>query len=217
MKKNVHFEIIQVGKPYFRTPVFSEEMEYLELNPYWNVPYSIATNEYLPKLKSNPGILNAQNIQVLAEGRVINASSVPWNSYSKGKFPVRLRQAPGKGNALGRVKFMFPNKFNVYIHDTPSKANFKKASRYFSHGCLRLRDPLTMAEKILGAQGWTRAKIDSVIRSGKRTVVKLNQKIPVHVTYLTSWVNRDLSVNFRRDIYGRDKILDLAMQKASAN
>ena len=213
-EKNLHFEIIQVGKPYFRTPVFNEVMEYVELNPYWNVPYSIATKEYLPKLKSNPGALNRENIRVLLNGKTVSASAVPWNSYSRRNFPFRLRQQPGPKNALGRVKFMFPNKFNVYIHDTPSKSKFKKASRYFSHGCLRLRDPLTMAEKILGAQGWSREKIDSVVRSGRRTVVKLKEKIPVHVTYLTAWVNKDGSVNFRSDIYGRDKILDQAMKKA---
>ncbi len=215
-EKNLHFELIQVGKPYHRTPVFSDEMEYIEINPYWNVPYSIATKEYLPKLKSNPGVLVAQNIQVLANGRIISPFSVPWQSYSRGHFPVRLRQNSGRKNALGRVKFMFPNKFNVYVHDTPSKSNFNKASRYFSHGCLRLRDPLTLAEKILGEQGWSREKIEATVRSGKRTIVKLKEKIPVHVTYLTAWVNKNGSVHFRRDIYGRDKILDGALKKASA-
>ena len=215
-EKNLHFELIQVGHPYHRTPVFSDVMEYIEINPFWNVPYSIATKEYLPKLKSNPGILVAQNIQVLANGKIVSPFSTPWHSFSRGHFPVRLRQNSGPKNALGRVKFMFPNKFNVYIHDTPSKSKFNKASRYFSHGCLRLRDPLTLAEKILGEQGWSRKKIEATVRSGKRTVVKLKQKIPVHVTYLTAWVNKDNSVHFRQDIYGRDKILDAALQKASA-
>lgn len=215
-EKTLHAELIQVGQPYHRTPVFSDVMDYVELNPFWNVPYSIATKEYLPKLKSNPGLLNSQNIRVLKGGKIISTFSVPWTSYSRRHFPVRLRQDSGPRNALGRVKFMFPNKFNVYIHDTPSKSKFNKASRYFSHGCLRLKDPLTMAEQILGAQGWSRKKIDGVVRSGKRTVVKLKEKIPVHITYLTSWVNKDGSVHFRRDIYGRDKILDLAMKKATA-
>ncbi len=215
-EKNLHFEIIQVGKSYHRTPVFTEMMEYIEFNPYWNVPYSIATKEYLPKLKTDPGLLDKQNIRVLANGNVISPYSVPWNDYSRRHFPVRLRQDSGSKNALGRVKFMFPNRFNVYIHDTPSKSNFNKTSRYFSHGCLRLRNPLTMAEKILRAQGWSRKKIDAVVASGKRTIVKLKKKIPVYVTYLTAWVNKDGSVNFRRDIYGRDKILDKALKKASA-
>lgn len=213
--KTVHAELIQVGKPYHRTPVFKDEMEYVELNPYWNVPYSIATKEYLPKLKSNPGVLVRQNIKVLAGGKIVSPYSVPWNSYSRRNFPVRLRQDSGKKNALGRVKFMFPNKFNVYIHDTPAKSKFNKSSRYFSHGCLRLRDPLTMAEQILKPLGWNRKKIDKIVASGKRTIVKLKQKIPVHVTYLTSWVNKDGSVQFRRDVYGRDTILSNALGLSS--
>jgi len=216
-EKNLHFELIQVGLPYHRTPVFSDVMEYIEINPYWNVPFSIATKEYLPKLKANAGALVSQNIQVLANGKVVSPFSIPWHSYSRGHFPVRLRQDSGRRNALGRIKFMFPNKFNVYIHDTPSKSKFEKSSRYFSHGCLRLRDPLTMAEKILGEQGWSREKIEAVVRSGKRTIVKLKEKIPVHVTYLTAWVNKDRSIHFRQDIYGRDKILAAALQKASTN
>jgi len=211
--KTIHAELIQVGQPYHRTPVFSDTIEYLELNPYWNVPSSIAINEYLPKLKRDPGYLQRANLQVLRGGKVISPFSVPWNSYGKGRFPVRLRQPPGPKNALGRIKFMFPNKYNVYIHDTPSKSKFTRAARYFSHGCLRLRDPLKMAEMILGPEGWSRAKIDSVIRKGKRRVVKLKQQIPVHVVYITSWVNKDGSVNFRKDVYGRDKILAKALSK----
>ena len=214
--KTIHAEIIQVGKPYHRTPVFSDTMEYLELNPYWNVPSSIAVNEYLPKLRNDPGYLHRANLQVLRGGKVISTWSVPWSSYGKGRFPVRLRQPPGAKNALGRVKFMFPNQYNVYIHDTPSKSKFNRASRYFSHGCLRLRDPLKMAEMILGPQGWTRAKIDNVVKSGKRRVVKLDTQIPVHVVYLTSWVNKDGSVHFRKDVYGRDKILAKALEKIRA-
>ena len=211
--KTIHAEVIQVGKPYHRTPVFADEMEYIEISPYWNVPPSIAVNEYLPKLRQNPGILAAQNIAVLTGNGAVSAHAVNWSSYGKGNFPFRLRQEPGPGNALGRVKFMFPNQFNVYLHDTPSKSKFDAASRYFSHGCLRLRDPLTMAEKILGPEGWSRARIDQVVASGKRTVVTLKNKIPVYVVYLTSWVNKDGSVHFRPDVYGRDKILSAALSK----
>ncbi|MGI9367127.1 MAG: L,D-transpeptidase family protein [Rhizobiaceae bacterium] len=207
----LHAELVQVGLPYHRTPVFSDQMSYLEFNPYWNVPYSIATKEYLPKLKRNPYALQSQNIRVLSNGKSINPGSVPWGSYSRGNFPFRLRQDPGQKNALGRVKFMFPNKFNVYIHDTPSKSKFAKDSRYFSHGCVRLRSPMDLAEKILGMQGVSRTKIDNIVASKKRTVVKLKEKLPVHITYLTAWVNKDGSVHYRRDIYGRDKILAKAL------
>ncbi len=216
-EKTVHAELIQVGLPYHRTPVFHDEMEYVEINPYWNVPYSIAVNEYLPKLRSDPGILTKQNIKVLAGEQIVNASAVPWTSYSKENFPVRLRQDAGEGNALGRVKFMFPNEFNVYIHDTPSKSKFSASSRYFSHGCLRLRDPLKLAELLLGEQGWSRAKIDATVASGKRTVVPLKTRLPVHVTYLTAWVNKDGSVHFREDVYGRDPVLAAAMDSISGS
>lgn len=211
--KTIHAEIIQVGLPYHRTPVFTDDMEYVEINPYWNVPSSIAVNEYLPKLRKNPGVLAAQKISLIANGNTISARAVNWSNYGKGNFPFRLRQEPGPGNALGRIKFMFPNQFNVYMHDTPAKSKFEASQRYFSHGCLRLRDPLKMAEVLLGDQGWDRAKIDATIASGKRTIVKLNQKIPVHVVYLTSWVNKDGSVYFRQDVYGRDQILADALAK----
>jgi murein L,D-transpeptidase YcbB/YkuD len=190
-------------------------MEYIEINPYWNVPKSIAVNELLPKLRRNANALTSQGFEVLRGGSVIPASSVPWSNYSKASFPVRLRQKPGTKNALGRVKFMFPNSFNVYIHDTPSKSKFDRSSRYFSHGCLRLRNPFDMAEVLLKSQGWSRAKIDAVKDSKKRTVVKLDQKIPVHIAYMTSWVNKDGSVHFRRDVYGRDKILGKALGNVS--
>lgn len=213
-EKTIHAELIQVGLPYHRTPVFTDEMEYIEMNPYWNVPKSIAVNELLPKLQQNANALGSQNFEVLSGGNVIPAHSVPWYSYSKGNFPVRLRQKPGTKNALGRIKFMFPNNFNVYIHDTPSKSKFSKASRFFSHGCLRLKDPLKMAEVLLGPQGWSRAKIDRTIAAKKRKVVKLDAKIPVHIAYMTAWVNKDGSIHFRRDVYGRDKILAKALKRA---
>lgn len=211
--KTIHAEVIQVGQPFHRTPVFSDEMERVELNPYWNVPVSIAVNEYLPKLKANPGYLNKIGLQVLRAGAPVSPFSVPWASYGRGRFPVRLRQTPGPKNALGRVKFMFPNKYNIYMHDTPAKHRFNSASRFFSHGCLRLRDPLKMAEFILGAQGYDRKRIDKIIATKKHTVINLKEKIPVHVVYLTAWVNKDGSVNFRKDVYGRDKILIKALTK----
>ena len=199
-EKTIHAAIVQVGLPFHRTPVFTEQMEYLDFNPFWNVPYSIATKEYLPKLKRNPYALSAQNIRVLQNGRSVNPGSIPWSSYSRSRFPVRLRQDPGPKNALGRVKFMFPNKFNIYIHDTPSKSKFQRSSRYFSHGCIRVNDPFLLAEKILSLQGVSRTKINRIVNSGKKTIVSLKKKIPVHVAYLTAWVNKDGSVHYRKDV-----------------
>ncbi len=212
--KTLHAEVIQVGQPYHRTPEFTDQMEYIEFNPYWGVPPSIAVNEYLPKLRANPGVLAAQNISVFSGGKKVSSGAVNWSAYGKGNFPFTLRQEPGKDNALGRVKFMFPNDFNVYMHDTPSKAKFEAASRYFSHGCLRLKDPLKMAEVLLAEEGWDRARIDAVVASGKNTIVKLKTKIPVYIAYLTAFANKDGTVQFREDVYGRDKILAEALAKA---
>jgi murein L,D-transpeptidase YcbB/YkuD len=213
-EKTIHAELIQVGQPYHRTPEFTDEMEYVEFNPYWGVPSSIAVNEYLPKLRKNPGVLAAQNIAVFSGGKKVSSGSINWSAYGKGNFPFSLRQEPGKDNALGRVKFMFPNDFNVYMHDTPSKSKFESASRYFSHGCLRLKDPLRMAEVLLEQEGWDRKRIDAVVASGKNTIVKLKQKIPVYIVYLTAFANKDGTVQFREDVYGRDKILAEALAEA---
>jgi len=214
-EKTVHAAVVQVGKPYHRTPVFSDEMEYLDFHPYWNVPFSIATNEYLPKLRRNPYALQSQSIRVLVDGNVVDPGGLPWHSYSRSHFPVRLRQDPGPKNALGRVKFMFPNRFNIYIHDTPAQSNFERASRYFSHGCIRVEDPFALAEVILGLQGISRAEIDGIVAGGQRKIVRLETPIPVHVVYLTAWVNKDGSVHYRRDVYGRDEILAHALATGS--
>jgi murein L,D-transpeptidase YcbB/YkuD len=209
----LHAEVIQVGQPFHRTPVFTEKMEWIEFNPYWSVPPSIAVNEYLPKLKNGSGILGAQNIRVFAGAGEVSAASVDWASLGKGRFPYTLRQDPGEGNALGRVKFVFPNSYNVYMHDTPSKSKFEAAQRYFSHGCLRLRNPLKLAEIILQSEGWTRARIDAAVATGKNTVVKLKTQIPVYVVYLTAFANKDGSIHFREDVYGNDKILAAALAR----
>ncbi|MTI00340.1 peptidoglycan-binding protein [Roseibium sp. RKSG952] len=209
-----HTAPVVVGKPYHATPVFSNEMSYVEVNPYWNVPRSIATNEYLPSLQRNPSSLSGKGIRVFQNGAEIAPAQVAWNSYSKSNFPFRLRQDPGNGNALGRIKFMFPNKFNIYIHDTPAKSLFNRAQRDFSHGCIRVSDPFALGDVLLASQGYDRAKLESLRDSGQRHVITLDQKIPVHLTYLTAWMNKDGSTHFREDIYGRDEVLQNALAKA---
>jgi len=204
--KTVHTARLVIGKTYHKTPVFTDSMTYLVINPYWNVPSSIANNEYLPKLKQDAGYLQRQGIRVLnASGSEVNPFSVNWGGMSR--VPFRLRQDTGDKNALGRIKFMFPNKYNVYIHDTPSKSLFEKDLRVFSHGCMRVENPPQLAEVILKNQGWTLAKINTQIASGDRRIVKLDRKVPVYVTYITAFANKDGSVNFRRDVYGRDETL----------
>jgi murein L,D-transpeptidase YcbB/YkuD len=206
-EKTIHTARVVVGKTYHKTPVFTENMTYLVMNPYWNVPSSIANKEYLPKLKQDAGYLQRQGIRVLdSAGKEVNPYSVNWNSMSR--VPFRLRQDTGDKNALGRIKFMFPNKYNVYIHDTPAKSLFEKDLRVYSHGCIRVQDPLTLAEVILKEEGWSRGRIDQQIASGERRIVQLKRKIPVYVTYITAFANKDGTVNFRRDVYNRDDLLE---------
>jgi murein L,D-transpeptidase YcbB/YkuD len=207
--KTIHTAKLVVGKPYSRTPVFSEKMKYIVINPYWNVPSGIANKEYLPKLKKDPGYLKRQNIRIFSgagdNAAEVNPYNVNWSSMNR--MPYSLRQDSGPKNALGRVKFMFPNRFNVYLHDTPQKSLFEKDLRVFSHGCMRVQDPLDLAALLLADQGWDRSRIDVAVAAGKQRVVNLTNPLPVHVTYLTAWVNKDGSVNFRRDVYNRDKQL----------
>ncbi|MEJ8476069.1 L,D-transpeptidase family protein [Roseibium algae] len=212
--KTWHTAKVVVGKPYHATPVFSDEMTYIEINPYWNVPYSIATKEYLPKLRKNPNALSGKGIRVFSGEQEVTPTQVAWNSYSGGKFPFKLRQDPGPKNALGRIKFMFPNSFNIYIHDTPSKTLFTQAQRDFSHGCIRVADPFALGDVLLTDQGYDRAKLEALRDAGARKVVKLATPIPVHLTYLTAWMNKDGSTNFRSDIYDRDKVLLKALAQA---
>lgn len=211
--KTIHTARVVVGKPFTRTPVFSEKMRYIVLNPYWNVTPNIANSEYLPKLKRDPGVLKRQNIHIFAgagdNAREVDPFSVNWNALSR--MPYALRQDSGSKNALGKVKFMFPNRFNVYLHDTPSKSLFKRDLRIFSHGCVRVENPLDLATLLLEGQGWTRARIDAEIAKGGQRIINLKAPFPVHVTYLTSWMNKDGSVHFRRDVYKRDQQLAAAL------
>ncbi|WP_428687247.1 L,D-transpeptidase family protein [Roseibium sp.] len=212
--KTIHTARVVVGKPYHATPVFSDELEYVEINPYWNVPYSIATKEYLPKLKRNPSALSGKNFRVFQNDREVAATQVAWNNYSGGHFPFRLRQDPGDDNALGRIKFMFPNSFNIYIHDTPSKSLFTRSERAFSHGCIRVSNPFALADVLLEHVNATPGHWEKIRDSRERTIVKPKTRIRVHLTYLTAWMNKDGSTHFRNDIYGRDKVLLEALRTA---
>ncbi len=218
-EKTIHTAPVVVGKPFFSTPVFTKNMTYMVMNPYWNVPSSIARNELIPKLLNDSGALLRQNIRILKgwgdKAPEVNPYDVNWSTISKRNFPYRLRQDAGGNNALGRIKFMFPNKFNVYIHDTPAKSLFSKISRVFSHGCIRVKNPLDLAEVLLREKGsgWNKKRIKKAIATGKRRVVRI-KSIPVHITYLTAWVNKDMTVHFRNDVYGRDKKLDVALRRS---
>lgn len=219
-EKTIHTAPLVVGKPYHATPVFTKKMTHMVMNPYWNVPSSITRNEYLPKLKRDPGAMQRQNIRIIRgwgdNAPIVDPYSIDWSKISKRNFPFRLRQDPGRKNALGKIKFMFPNKFNVYIHDTPSKSLFSRTSRFFSHGCMRVKDPSQLAEVLLNerSSGWNPKRISDVLGKGKKRVVRL-KSFPVHVTYLTAWVNKNGQLHFRKDIYGRDKVLDRALKQSA--
>jgi murein L,D-transpeptidase YcbB/YkuD len=200
---------VVVGRPYRRTPVFSDTIRYLVLNPSWEVPSTIATQDKLPIIKQNPNYLADQGYQLLqgwgADEKRVDPASVDWTTITPRNFPFRLRQGPGPLNALGLVKFMFPNKFSVYLHDTPARDLFAEDARAFSSGCIRLESPLDLAELLLRDNpNWSRAAIDRAIADGREQTVSLPQPLPVHLLYWTVWVDENGVLQFRDDIYGRD-------------
>lgn len=206
-RKKTYEEKVIVGKPFRKTPVFSSKMTYLVFNPTWTVPPTILFNDMLPELKKDAGYAKSKNIRIL-QGQGSNAVEVDpytvnWSSLSKANFPYTLRQDSGPTNALGVVKFMFPNQYNVYIHDTPSKELFSKTDRAFSSGCIRVNNPLKLAQYILNSQEWSQEKIDKTVKDGKELSVILKEPFPVHILYLTSWVS-DGQAHFRNDLYERD-------------
>ncbi len=215
-RKELSMRVI-VGKDYQKTPDFSEKMTYLEFNPYWNVPRSIAVREYLPKLRENPGFAHENNFELIEgrgrNARVIDPWSVDWETVKPADFRWLLRQTPGPWNALGRVKFMFPNKFNVYLHDTPQRHLFQRHQRAFSHGCIRIEKPLELARLLLEDNpSWTRERIERVIASGNRRVVTLPKPWMVHIYYWTAWVDEEGKLQFRRDLYDRDEAVWAALK-----
>ncbi len=213
-------EVLQMrvitGQRYRRTPVFSGEISYLVLSPYWHVPTSIATKDKLPLLKKDATALTAQGYEIFrgwgADAQPIDPTTVDWRAVSASNFPYRMRQKPGLSNALGRVKFMFPNKHNVYLHDTPTRTLFARAERSFSSGCIRVEQPMELTAYLLADQpAWTPERIQQVIDRTVETAVRLKQNVPVHLLYWTAWVEADGTVQFRRDIYGRDVRLQEAL------
>jgi len=211
--ETVFEERIVVGKPRHATPSFSDEMELVVFNPYWNVPYSITKNEIIPIAQRNPSYLSRQNFQVLWRGRrQVDPYEVDWDRVDASK--VRLRQSPGRGNALGEVKFLFPNKHAVYLHDTPSKHLFNRSQRAYSHGCMRVRNPRDFAEAIMRTEGWSKQSISRAIERGNNRAIRLKQNLPVHITYMTAAVNGDGVVRFFADIYKHDDRMMTALKSS---
>ncbi len=186
-----------------RTPEFSDVMEHMIINPSWHVPRSIIVKEYLPRLRANPGSVGHLQL-VDRRGRVVGRDQ-DFEQYSSASFPFAMRQPPGPSNALGIVKFMFPNKYNIYLHDTPAKNLFSREVRAFSHGCIRLADPKGFAYALLARQSDDpKGVFHSKLRTGSETKVDLVQDVPVHLIYRTAYSTAKGRTQFRRDIYGRD-------------
>ena len=222
-----HARIIDDGKVTFKTravvgknardrrsPEFSDVMEHMVINPTWNVPKSIATKEYLPMLQEDP--LSLRNMNLIDQtGQIVNRAEMDFSEYDEEYFPFDLKEPPSRGNALGLVKFMFPNRHNIYLHDTPAKRLFGREKRDFSHGCIRLMDPFDFAYTILARQMRNPEQFfKERLNTGRETVVELEQHIPIHLIYRTAFTQAKGKTQFRGDVYGRDAKIWKALKKA---
>jgi murein L,D-transpeptidase YcbB/YkuD len=197
--------IVGQAKEIHNTVIFNDQIEFIVFSPYWNIPKSILIKETLPAIKRNRRYVSIHHLEIInSKGERVNPNSIKWSRYNK-NFPYAIRQKPGEDNALGLVKFLFPNNYNIYLHDTPNKSLFKETSRAFSHGCIRVEEPFKLACYLLkNDTNWTKEKIDSAMHGGEEIYVKLSQKVPVFITYFTAWVDRNGQINFRDDIYLHD-------------
>ncbi len=203
---NVLFETrAVVGLPYRATPVFSATMRYIDLNPTWTVPPGIVS-EVLAQIRRNPGYLARERIQVLDRaGNLVNRTAIDYSRYSGRTFPYVFRQEPGPLNPLGRIKLVFPNRYNVYLHDTPSRELFEREQRTFSHGCIRVQDPLRLAELVLNEPArWSRDSLEAAIEQGGTRTIELPRPVPVLVLYWTASTDLHRELHFYRDVYDRD-------------
>jgi murein L,D-transpeptidase YcbB/YkuD len=172
--------------------IFYGQMQYVVFSPYWNLPESIVRNEVLPALRHNRNYINEHNLIITGK---------------ENGLPV-IKQKPGPANSLGLVKFLFPNSYSIYLHDTPSRSLFGESSRAFSHGCIRVGEPAKLASFLLKYDTtWTAARIKKAMHLGKEQTITLKQKVPVFIAYFTAFTDRDNKLNFRKDIYGRDEQL----------
>jgi murein L,D-transpeptidase YcbB/YkuD len=207
---------VMVGTIRTQTPIFRADMSYLEFNPTWTVPRSIIQQSLYGKFAADPDYISEHQYKLYSsDGVEVDPQSLDWSQYSANRFPFRVVQQPGPGNALGRVKFMFPNKYAVYLHDTPSKTLFSRTSRAFSHGCVRVRDPMHFASLLLADEsGWNRERIDQVVDSGERTVVRFGKPVDIMLMYWTTGPDLVSGIKFHPDIYSRDpRSLELLKEK----
>lgn len=205
-------ERLIVGKADTQTPIFSDEMETIVFHPFWGVPDSIKVKEILPGLVRGSSVLERNDLRIQYRGRDINPASVDWSRTDIRNFHVY--QPPGGRNVLGVVKFLFPNKHAVYMHDTPTKNLFQASKRTFSHGCMRVRNPLEFASVLLAKdKGWNDSKVKATVKNGpSNNHVNLDTKIPVHITYFTAWVEDDGKVKTWPDIYGHEQRIQMGLE-----
>ena len=211
-----------VGKIKSPTPVLSRKIKYLELNPYWNIPFNIALDNIIPCIKENPDYLLENNIRILEnwkeDARELAPESIEWNKITRKNFFYRFRQDPSNLNALGRIKFMFPNRFSIYLHDTPSRELFNMTKRTFSSGCIRIEKPMQLATYLLRDHPkWNLEKLVAAVNSKKNQTILLSHPVNIHILYWTAWVDEDGIINFREDIYGRDSRLYIALNEKATS
>jgi len=201
---------VQVGKPFRKTPVFKSKIKYIVFNPTWTVPPTILEKDILPKIKKNPEYLSKMKISVIdRKGRTVDPYSVDWSQYSK-TIPYTLRQEPGPHNALGRIKFIFPNKYFIYLHDTPSRSLYGRQDRAFSSGCIRVEKNIELAQILLNDPvNWNRDSIQQLIDSNITQRVNLPKPKPVMLLYVTIWFDQNDNFILKKDVYNRDRqVLD---------
>ncbi len=200
-----------VGKKERPTPILSAKLSYLVINPYWKVPETVIKEDILPALRKSPSFLKQKNMKVYLDWngtQEVNASSVKWSDVKAGRHPYMFRQEPGANNALGYIKFVMPNRQDIYIHDTPYQALFKRASRMYSSGCIRVEKPFELAKELLKENPeWTYRNLLNQIIKAKRKEIILDKKVPVYITYQTAWADQNGTVHFRDDIYGYDEMM----------
>jgi murein L,D-transpeptidase YcbB/YkuD len=197
---------VQVGKTFHQTPVFRDEMTYVVMNPTWTVPYSIASKEMLPRIQRDPDYFKTRTFDVRNRaGENIDPQTIDWSKFSRRNLPYTFVQRPGPRNALGRIKFIFPNQYSVYLHDTPSKTLFGRSERAFSHGCIRTQNPFDLAELLLQPKGWNRERIDAQIESLETKTVHLAEPLPVLLLYWTADIGPNGERHFYKDVYERDQ------------
>ena len=206
--------VVGMDQPDRRSPEFSDQMEFMVINPTWNVPRSITVKEYLPMLQKNPRAAGHLKI-VDRRGRVVDRDATDFTQYTARNFPFSMSQPPSDGNALGLVKFMFPNKWNIYLHDTPSKKLFNESVRAFSHGCIRLQKPFDLAYVLLQDQSADpEGYFQRLLDSGKEVTVRFKEPVPVHLDYRTAYADASGRIVYRADVYGRDARIFEALRKA---